>query len=52
MRNLGVALTEICDLGKLASHSAEDRQCTFLYAAAPLKVSEASGSPVNPLVIK
>ena len=52
MRNLGVALTEICDLEKLASHSAEDRQYTFLYAAAPLKVSEASGSPVNPLVIK
>ncbi|MGO8966716.1 MAG: hypothetical protein ACLQGN_24660 [Mycobacterium sp.] len=48
----GVALTEICDLEKLASHSAEDRQYTFLYTAAPLKVNEASGSPVNPLVIK
>jgi kynurenine formamidase len=48
MRNLGVALTEICDLEKLASHCAEDRQYTFLYAAAPLKVHEASGSPVNP----
>ena len=32
--------------------SAEDRQYTFLYTAAPLKVNEASGSPVNPLVIK
>lgn len=52
MRNLGVALTEICDLEKLASHCAEDRQYTFLYTAAPLKVNEASGSPVNPLVIK
>jgi len=52
MRNLGVALTEICDLEKLASHCAEDRQYTFLYAAAPLKVHKASGSPVNPLVIK
>jgi len=52
MRNLGVALTEICDLEKLATHCAEDRQYTFLYAAAPLKVNEASGSPVNPLVIK
>jgi len=52
MRNLGVALTEICDLEKLASHSAEDRQYTFLYTAAPLKVNAASGSPVNPLVIK
>jgi kynurenine formamidase len=52
MRNLGVALTEICDLEKLAAHSAEDRQYTFLYTAAPLKVNQASGSPVNPLVIK
>jgi len=52
MRNLGVALTEICDLEKLASHSAEDHQYTFLYTAAPLKVNQASGSPVNPLVIK
>ncbi|MHB8191503.1 MAG: cyclase family protein [Ferrimicrobium sp.] len=52
MRNLGIALTEICDLEKLASHCAEDGQYTFLYAAAPLKVNAASGSPVNPLVIK
>jgi len=52
MRNLGVTLTEICDLEKLASHCAEDGQYTFLYAAAPLKVNEASGSPVNPLAIK
>jgi kynurenine formamidase len=52
MRNLGVALTEICDLEKLAAHCAEDRQYTFLYTAAPLKVNQASGSPVNPLVIK
>jgi kynurenine formamidase len=52
MRNLGIALTEICDLEKLASHCADDGQYTFLYAASPLKVNMASGSPVNPLVIK
>jgi len=52
MRNLGVTLTEICDLEKLAADCAQDGQYTFLYAAAPLKVSKASGSPVNPLVIK
>ncbi|MGO9217035.1 MAG: hypothetical protein ACLP5E_04585 [Streptosporangiaceae bacterium] len=40
------------NLEKLASHSAEDGQYTFLYTAAPLKVNEASGSPVNPVVIK
>jgi kynurenine formamidase len=52
MRNLGVTLTEICDLEKLAAHCAEDGQYTFFYAAAPLKVSLAAGSPVNPMVIK
>ncbi len=52
MRNLGVALTEICDLEKLADACAEDGEYTFLYAAAPLKVNQATGSPVNPLVIK
>ena len=38
MRNLGVTLTEICDLEKLAADCAEDGQYTFLYVAAPLKV--------------
>src|SRR4051812_11175620 len=52
MRNLGVTLTEIADLEELAASCAEDRQYTFLYAAAPLKVHEATGSPVNPLAIK
>jgi len=52
MRNLGVTLTEICDLEKLAADCAGDGQYTFLYAAAPLKVNQASGSPVNPLAIK
>ena len=41
MRNLGVTLTEICDLEKLAADCAEDGQYTFLYAAAPLKVNQA-----------
>jgi kynurenine formamidase len=52
MRNLGVTLTEICDLEKLAESCASDGQYTFLYAAAPLKVHQATGSPVNPLAIK
>ncbi|GAA3666669.1 kynurenine formamidase [Yimella lutea] len=52
MRNLGVTLTEICDLETLAESSAQDKQYTFLYAAAPLKVHRATGSPVNPLAIK
>jgi kynurenine formamidase len=52
MRNLGIALTEIADLEKLAADSAEDRQYAFLYVAAPLKIAKAAGSPVNPVVIK
>ena len=52
MRNLGVTLTEIADLETLAESSAQDKQYTFLYAAAPLKVHRATGSPVNPLAIK
>ncbi|TDT34383.1 cyclase family protein [Naumannella halotolerans] len=52
MRNLGVTLTEICDLEKLAADCAEDGRYTFLYAAAPLKVHQATGSPVNPIAIK
>ena len=52
MRNLGVALTEICDLEELAADCAQDRQFTFMYAAAPLKVAKAAGTPVNPMAIK
>ena len=52
MRNLGVAFTEICDLEKLAADCAEDGVYEFFYVAAPLKISGASGSPVNPVVIK
>lgn len=52
MRNLGIALTEICDLEELAADCASDAQYTFMYTAAPLKVHQASGSPVNPIAIK
>jgi kynurenine formamidase len=52
MRNLGVTLTEIADLEQLADDCADDKQYTFLYVAAPLKVAKGSGSPVNPVAIK
>jgi len=52
MRNLGVTLTEIADLEKLAADCADDGRYEFFYAAAPLKVAQGSGSPVNPLAIK
>ena len=52
MRNLGVTLTEIADLEQLAADCAEDGQYDFMYVAAPLKVAQGSGSPVNPVAIK
>ena len=52
MRNLGVTLTEIAQLDPLAADCADDQQWTFLYTAAPLKVVNGSGAPVNPVVIK
>ena len=52
MRNLGVTLTEIAWLDDLAADCAEDGQYTFLYTAAPLKVVNGTGAPVNPIVIK
>jgi kynurenine formamidase len=52
MRNLGVTLTEICSLDDLAAACAEDGRWSFLYTAAPLKVVQATGAPVNPVVIR
>jgi kynurenine formamidase len=52
MRNLGIAMTEICWLDDLADACARDGRWTFMYSAAPLKVVGASGAPVNPVVIR
>ncbi len=52
MRNLGVTLTEIAWLDDLAADCADDKQYTFLYAAAPLKIMHGTGAPVNPIAIK
>ncbi|MGO1398851.1 Kynurenine formamidase [Brevibacterium sp. Mu109] len=52
MRNLGIALTEICDLEELAAACAADGRWDFLYVAAPLKIHRATGSPVNPVAIR
>ena len=52
MRNLGVVFTEICDLEALAEDCARDSRYSFLYTAAPLKIHQATGAPVNPIVIK
>jgi kynurenine formamidase len=52
MRNLGIAFLEILRLDELASDCASDGQWTFMFAAAPLKIVGATGSPVNPMAIK
>lgn len=52
MRNLGVTFTEICDLRRLSDDCSADGRWEFLYTAAPLKVVNGTGAPVNPVVIK
>lgn len=52
MRDMGVVLTEIHWLEGLADDSADDGQYSFLFVAAPLKMEQGTGSPVNPVVVK
>jgi kynurenine formamidase len=52
MSRLGVLFTEITALEALAEDCAEDGVYEFFYSAAPLKVVQAAGSPVNPIAIK
>jgi kynurenine formamidase len=52
MRNLGVVFTELAHLDDLAADCARDRQYTFLYTCAPLKIVAGTGGPANPVVIK
>ena len=51
LRNLGISFTEVAWLDDLANSCAQHEQWDFLYTAAPLKITGAAGSPVNPLVI-
>jgi kynurenine formamidase len=52
LRNLGISLAEIIWLDDLADACAADGRWDFLYTAAPLKIHEATGAPVNPVVIR
>jgi kynurenine formamidase len=52
LRDMGVQLNEILDLRELSAACAEDGVYEFLFTAAPLNVERATGSPVNPLVLK
>ena len=52
LRDMGIVLSEINWLEGLAEDSADDGQYSFLLTAAPLKVEEGSGAPVNPVAVK
>ncbi len=50
--NLGVIFNEIVWLKDLAEDCDKDKQYTFLFAGAPLKLVYGCGSAVNPIAIK
>jgi kynurenine formamidase len=52
LRNTGVLFGEIFQLDPLAAACAEDGNYAFLFAAPPLPITGAVGSPINPLAIK
>ncbi|CAN5357325.1 cyclase family protein [soil metagenome] len=49
---MGLYVGEIFDLEELADDCAADGQYDFFFCAAPLPISRAVGSPVNPIAIK
>jgi kynurenine formamidase len=50
--HMGLLVGEIFDLESLADDCEADRRYEFLLTAAPLPITGAVGSPVNPLAIK
>lgn len=52
IRNTGVLFGEIFQLDALAEACAEDGNYAFLFAAPPLPITGAVGSPINPLAVK
>jgi kynurenine formamidase len=52
LRNTGVLFGEIFQLDALAAACAADGNYAFLFAAPPLPITGAVGSPINPLAIK
>jgi hypothetical protein len=49
---MGLLIGEIFDLEALAADCARDGVYEFLFAAPPLPITGAVGSPINPLAIK
>jgi len=52
LRDLGLLVGELFDLDELAADCAADGQWEGLFVAAPMPIVGASGSPLNPIVVK
>jgi kynurenine formamidase len=52
LRNTGLLLGEIFHLDALADACADDGRYAFLFAAPPLPITGAVGSPINPVAVK
>jgi kynurenine formamidase len=52
IRDLGLSLGEIWHLDAIAEDCANDGRYEFFVAAQPLNLTNASGSPLNPIAIK
>jgi kynurenine formamidase len=52
IRDMGMTLGEILDFEELAADCAADNVWEFFFCSPPLKVTNAVGSPINPLAIK
>ena len=52
IRDMGLLLGEMFELERLSQACAEDGNYAFLFAAPPLPITGAVGSPVNPLAVK
>ena len=48
---MGMWILDNADLEELARHCAEMGRWEFMFTIAPLKLSNSTGSPVNPLAI-
>jgi kynurenine formamidase len=51
IRDLGMSLGEIWNLDDIATACAEEGRWEFFVAAQPLNITNASGSPLNPIAI-
>jgi kynurenine formamidase len=52
LRDLGLLVGELFDLDELAADCADDGVSEGFFVAAPMPVVGASGSPLNPIVVK